>query len=106
MTQKEEKMPEDEYAVLQTKFLMIMVAISITSAIGVFSSSAFLFTNPGVISGIVFALCLIFLVIVPIILLAIYYNKKMKPLKVEEEKRIITLTKSSKSKGSRLEFLE
>ncbi len=58
MTQKEEKMPEDEYAVLQTKFLMIMVAISITSAIGVFSSSAFLFTNPGVISGIVFQLIL------------------------------------------------
>ncbi len=106
MTQKEEKTQEKEYAVLQSKFMMIMVAISITSAISVFSSSAFLFSNPGVISGIVFALCLIFLVILPIVLLAVYYNKKMKPLKIEEEKKVITLVKSKKSKSSRIDLLE
>lgn len=106
MTQKDEKTQEEEYAVLQSKFMLTMVAISITSAIGVFSSSAFLFSNPGVISGIVFAACLIFLVILPIILLAIYYNKKMKPLKIEEERKVITLTKSKKSPSNRIDLLE
>jgi magnesium-transporting ATPase (P-type) len=106
MTMQEEKTQENEYAVLQSKFMMIMVAISITSAVGVFSASLYVFSSPGVLSGIIFAACLIFLVILPIILLAIYYNKKMKPLKIEEEKKVITLTKSKKSKSSRIDLLE
>ncbi len=106
MTHQEEKTQEEEYAALQSKFMMIMVAISITSAVGVFSSSAFLFSSPGALSGIIFASSLIFLVILPIILLTLYYNKKMKPLKIEEEKKVITLSKSGKSKSSRIDLLD
>ncbi|MHA1155441.1 MAG: hypothetical protein ACTSQK_04975 [Candidatus Heimdallarchaeota archaeon] len=106
MTQQEEKTQDEGFATQQSKFMMIMVAISITSAVGVFSSSAYLFSSPGVLSGIIFASSLIFLVILPIILLTVYYNKKMKPLKIEEEKKVITLSKSGKSKPSRVDQLD
>ena len=106
MTEKKESEQTQEYALLQSRFLIIMVAISITSAIGVFSASAFLFSQPGVLSGIIFGLCIIFLVILPLVLLTVYYNKKMKPLKIENEKQIILLNKSEKQGASRIDLLD
>ena len=105
MSKNENSEEKQEYAVLQSRFLMIMVAISIVSAVGVFSSSAFLFSQPGVLSGIIFGCCIVFLVILPLVLLYLYYNKKMKPLKIEEEKKVITM-QSKKSKSSRIDLIE
>ena len=105
MNKEENSEEKQEYAVLQSRFLMIMVAISIISAVGVFSSSAFLFSQPGAVSGIIFGLCIVFLVILPLVLLYLYYNKKMKPLKIEEEKKVITIH-SKKSKSSRVDLID
>ena len=106
MTEENDSEQTQEYALLQSRFLMIMVAISITSAVGVFSASAFLFSQPGVLSGIIFGLCIILLVILPLVLLTVYYNKKMKPLKIEEEKQVIILNKSEKSGSSRIDLID
>jgi len=66
------------------KFLLIFGAALIISTIGIFAASVYLFSSPGITSGIVFGLAMFFLFVVPMIIGIVYYFKKLR-VKDEDE---------------------
>ena len=76
-----------------TKFLLIFGAGLIVSTIGIFASSVYLFSKPGIASGIVFGLAILLLLVTPIVFGSVYYFKKLRTKENDEteKKDVITL---------------
>lgn len=76
--------------------LLFILAILIIST-GILAASIYLFINPSMTSGIIFALAIILLLITPITIAFIFYFKKIKNIKFEsKEKKKIKIVESSR----------
>ncbi|NHJ48117.1 MAG: hypothetical protein FK733_10045 [Asgard group archaeon] len=77
---------------LKPKHLVIVIIGVIIISIGILASTIYLFMTPGLNSGITFAIAIVVLLITPLILAIIFYNKKLKNTEeVKPERKIITL---------------
>ncbi|MHA1243903.1 MAG: hypothetical protein ACTSPT_06995 [Candidatus Heimdallarchaeota archaeon] len=75
---------EKQKGQFSAKFLLIFGACLIISTIGIFAASVYLFSIPGITSGIVFGLAILLLFVGPMIFGIVYYFKKLR-VKDEEE---------------------
>ena len=84
--------------------ISLVVVVVILSTIGIFSSAIFMFVQPGTISYVVFAITIVFLLVIPVIFAIIYYIKFLKPQQASEQK-IITVSKKDEEK-SRIDLID
>ena len=88
-----------------TQIIIIILAIIIISA-AVLVSSIYLFSNPGVASGIVFGLVILVLVIIPVIILSYFYFTKWKKDKTNDVKVISSKDSKKESTSSRIDLIK
>ena len=82
---------------LKGKHLILVIIAVIIISIGILASTIYLFISPGVTSWIIFGLAVLLLLVIPLILAIVFYNKKLKNTEdIKPEKKTITLRSSDK----------
>ncbi|MHA1306121.1 MAG: hypothetical protein ACTSQN_02390 [Candidatus Heimdallarchaeota archaeon] len=80
---------EKEEKQFSAKFLLIFGAGLIVASVGIFAASVYLFSSPGIASGIVFGLAILLLFVGPIVFGIVYYFKRLRTKEEEPEKKDI-----------------
>ncbi|NHJ83847.1 MAG: hypothetical protein FK734_00210 [Asgard group archaeon] len=88
-----------------TQITIIVLSIIIISA-SVLVSSIYLFSNPGIVSGIVFGLVILVLVVIPVIVLSYFYFTKWKKVNTDDVKIISSKDSKKESSSSRIDLIK
>ncbi|HUT80553.1 MAG TPA: hypothetical protein VMZ29_05050 [Candidatus Bathyarchaeia archaeon] len=80
---KEERDASKEFILKSSYIIFLVIGIIICSA-AILIGTIYLFSNPGLTSGLIFSAILVFFLIVPVILLLIFYFKKVKKISFKE----------------------
>ena len=90
MKEKAKKTEREAFQFAPKHFSIIIPVVLIISA-GILAAVIYLFTSPGLISGIVFGVVMLVLFVIPVTLAIIFYFKKVKvpSQEVTEKKKII-----------------
>ncbi|MCK5045947.1 MAG: hypothetical protein KAJ76_08180 [Candidatus Heimdallarchaeota archaeon] len=89
MKEEAEKTEREAFQFTPKHFTIIIPAVLIISA-GILVAVIYLFTSPGLVSGIVFGVVMVVLFITPVTLAIIFYFKKVKvpSQEITEKKKI------------------
>lgn len=90
MKEEAEKTEIEAFQFAPKHFTIIIPAILIISS-GILVAVIYLFTSPGLVSGIVFGVVMLVLFVIPVTLAIIFYFKKVKvpSQEVTEKKKIV-----------------
>ncbi|MHA1122545.1 MAG: hypothetical protein ACTSPC_07005 [Candidatus Heimdallarchaeota archaeon] len=90
MKEEAEKTEREAFQFAPKHFAIIIPVVLIISA-GILAAVIYLFTSPGLVSGIVFGVVMLVLFVIPVTLAIIFYFKKVKvpSQEVTEKKKII-----------------
>ncbi len=98
MKKKVENQDQSTEFNLKSKYMVILIFGIIICSIAILVGAIYLFISPGLISGLVFGAILIVFLILPVILVIIYYFKRIRKTSIDSP----TKEESQKEKPKRV----